>query len=72
MGKEGHVGNGPPHDSQKLQEEPEAQHDDRWKTDEFNDDKDEEEGKNPGSREKEEVGAQDSGHRPAGSDHRHG
>ncbi len=49
MSEEGHVGNGPAHDPHKLQEEPETQHDDRWKADEFYDDKDEEEGENPGS-----------------------
>ena len=69
VGEEGHVGDGPSHDPQELEEKPETQDNDSGEADEFNEDDDEEKREHPGPREEKEVGPQDPGHRPAGADH---
>ena len=56
MGKEGHVGDGPSHNSHELNEEPESQDEQSREADKFNEDEDEEQREHPGSGKKKEVG----------------
>ena len=72
MSEEGHVGDGPPHDSHELNQKPESQHEQGGETDEFDKDENEKDRENPGSGEEEKVSAQNPGYRSAGPDHGNG